>query len=449
MTDLSDTLFTSPEMAAVFSGATFVQRMLDFEAALARAQAAAGVIPQGAADAIAAQCRAEQFDAAALFRDAADAGTAAIPLVRRLTDLLDGDVRGFVHWGATSQDVIDTATMVQIRDGLGLLTGGLGSLASACAALADHHRHTPMAGRTLLQHAVPITFGLKAARWLGMTTRLISRLSDLREHACVVQLGGAAGTLAAMGDRGLEVMESVAGQLGLGVPELPWHAERDRIAEIASALGTAAGAMGKIATDLILLSQTEIGEASPGAPGTSSAMPQKRNPVEATNGLACARLAIAQVPVVLAAMVHEHERSAGEWQPEWQAIPDLFRFTAGAVRWVERAVSGLQVDAGRMRGNLELTHGLIMAESLTMALASKIGRPEAYRVVQRLTEDAAKKGTSLREAAASDGRVGDILPAAEIDRALDAAAYRGSTDAFIDRALQAFHTLQSPAGGRR
>jgi 3-carboxy-cis,cis-muconate cycloisomerase len=338
--------------------------------------------------------------------------------------------------------------MLQIRDGLGLLIGGLGSLASACAALAEHHRHTPMAGRTLLQHAVPITFGLKAARWLSMTTRLMRRLSDLREHACVVQLGGAAGTLAAMGDRGLRVMESVAGQLSLGVPDLPWHAERDRIAEIASALGTVAGAMGKIATDIILLSQTEIGEASPAAPGASSAMPQKRNPVEATNGLACTRLAIAQVPVVLAAMVHEHERSAGEWQPEWQAVPDLFRFASGAVWWAERAVSGLQIDAERMRSNLDHTHGLIMAESLTMALAAKIGRPEAYRLVQRLTEEAAKKGLSLREAAA-DGRVGDILPGGEIDRALDAAAYRGSTDAFIDRALQAFRAVQRPAGDRR
>jgi 3-carboxy-cis,cis-muconate cycloisomerase len=440
VTDLSDTLFTSAEMAAVFSGAAFVQRMLDFEAALARAQAAAGVIPQEAAAAIAAQCRAEKFDTGGLFRDAADAGTAAIPLVRRLTELIEGNLRGFVHWGATSQDVIDTATMLQIRDGLGLLIGDLRNLGSACAALAERHRHTAMAGRTLLQQAVPITFGLKAARWLGMITRLLHRLGDLREHACVVQLGGAAGTLASMGDRGLAVMESVAGELDLGMPELPWHAERDRIAEIASALGTVAGAMGKIATDIILLSQTEIGETASAASGPSSAMPQKRNPVAATNALACARLAIAQVPAVLAAMVHEHERSAGEWQAEWQAIPDVFRFTAGAVRWTVHAVSGLQVDAEKMRSNLDQTHGLIMAESLTMALAAKLGRPEAYRVVQRLTEEATKQGRSLRAAAGADGQVKDALPAAEIDRALDAAAYRGSTDAFIDRALEEFRS---------
>jgi len=439
VTDLSDTLFTSPEMAAVFSGAAFVQRMLDFEAALARAQAAAGVIPQEAAEAIAAQCHAEQFDAGALFRDAAEVGTAAIPLVRRLTEFVSTvEAWGFVHWGATSQDVIDTAMMLQIRDGLGLLISDLGNLGSACATLAERHRHTPMAGRTLLQHAVPITFGLKAARWLGMITRLVHRLGDLRARACVVQLGGAAGTLASMGDRGLAVMESVAGQLELGVPELPWHAERDRIAEIASALGTVAGALGKIATDVILLSQTEIGETSSAAAGPSSAMPQKRNPVAATNALACARLAITQVPAVLAAMVHEHERSAGEWQAEWQAVPDVFRFTAGAVRWTVRAARGLQVDAEKMRNNLEQTRGLIMAESLTMALAATLGRPEAYRVVQRLTEEATTQGRSLRDAAGADEQVRNALPAEAIDRALDAAAYRGSTDAFIDRALEAY-----------
>ncbi len=452
MTDLSDTLFTSPEMASVFSGPAFVQRMLDFEAALARAQAAAGIIPQHAADAIAAQCRAEAFDADAIFRDAAEAGTTAIPLVRRLTErvaasAVPGPVSpaGYVHWGATSQDVIDTATVLQIRDGLALLIAGLADLASDCATLAERHRHTPMAGRTLLQHAVPITFGLKAARWLAMTTRLIRRLDLLRDSACVVQLGGAAGTLAAMGDHGLRVMESIARDLGLGVPELPWHAERDRIADVASALGTTAGAMGKIAADLILLSQTEVAEVSSTAPGGSSAMPQKRNPVAATNARACGRLAIALVPGALAAMASEHERSAGEWQAEWQAVPDLFRFASGAVYWAGRAVNGLEVDVDRMRANLDQTGGLIMAESLTMALAPKIGRDQAYRLVQRLTGGAVQKGISLHAAASSDGPLREALSAAEIDRALDVEAYRGSTDAFIDRAVRAFRTLHAPA----
>lgn len=446
MTDIADTMFTAPEMAAVFSGASSVQRMLEFEAALARAQANAGMIPQAAAEGIAAKCRVELFDVSALFRDAAEAGTPAIPLARRLTDLVEGDARGFVHWGATSQDVIDTALVLQIRNGLDILTGGLADVAAACAALAERHRHTPMAGRTLLQHAVPITFGLKAARWLALTARLIRRLHDLRSHALVVQLGGAAGTLAAMGSQGLRVMELLAQELNLGVPELPWHTERDRIAEIAAALGTVAAAMAKIATDVALLAQTEVGEASSAAAATtgrSSAMPHKRNPVEATNAIACARLAIGLVPVILSAAVQEHERAAGGWQAEWQAVPDLFRLTSGSVQWVQRALSGLQVDAERMRANLDLTHGLIMTEALTMALAQKLGRHDAYLLVQRVSDQTAQSGTSLRDAAASDAQIRAVLSADEINRALDVSAYLGSADAFIDRALKAFRALRS------
>jgi 3-carboxy-cis,cis-muconate cycloisomerase len=441
VTELSDTLFSAPEMTAVFSGSVFVQRMLDFEAALARAQAVAGVVPQRAADDIAAQCRVEQFDVHALFQEAAQAGTPAIPLVRRLSDLVGADARGLVHWGATSQDVIDTATVLQMREGLGVLIAGLTGLASACAVLAERHRQTPMPGRTLLQHAVPITFGLKAARWLAMTVRLIRRLGDLRE-GLAVQLGGAAGTLAAMGDHGVQVMELVARALDLRVPELPWHAERDRIADVAGALGTVAGAMGKIATDVVLLAQTEVGEASPAAPGTSSTMPQKRNPVEATHALACSRLAIGLVSALLAAMVQEHERGTGGWQAEWEAVPELFRFTSGAVRWTERAISGLDVDAVRMRANVDSADGLIMAEALTMMLASKIGRDEAYRVVQRISDQVAHTHIPLREAALADPQLRDSLSAWEVDRTLEVEAYRGSTDAFIDRALNAFRALQ-------
>lgn len=448
MSDLSDTLFTSAEMTAVFSGPTFVQRMLDVEAALARAQAAAGVIPKPAADVIAAQCRAEHFDVPALFEDAARAGTPAIPLVRRLTDLVKGDARGFVHWGATSQDIVDTAAVLQVKEGLGLLLGGLSDVASASAALAGQHRNTPMAGRTLLQHAVPITFGLKAARWLAMTVRLMQRLGEVRDRACVVQLGGAAGTLAAMGDRGLRVMEGLAEQLGLGVPDLPWHTERDRIAEIAAATGTAAGAMGKIATDIVLLSQTEVGEVSPAAPGRSSAMPQKRNPVDAVNAVASARLAVALVAAVLSTLIQEHERAAGGWQAEWQAVSDLFRAAAGAVRWTDRAVSGLQIDARRMRENLDSTRGLIMAEALTVALAVKVGREEAFAIVRRLSDQTSAQGLGLRDAVTSDGRVREILSEEELDRALDATAYLGSADTFVDRALQAFRNLPPSMKGR-
>src|SRR5258707_4378600 len=332
MPEPSDLLFSTPGMAAAFSPEAHVRGMLAFEAALARAEARAGIIPQEAATVIAANCREELFDVAALYREAAVAGTPAIPLVRMLTAQVDGDAKRFVHWGATSQDAIDTALMLQVRDGLHLLVDGLLGVCAACATHARQHRHTLMAGRTLLQQALPITFGLKAARWLALAVRQVRALREHRDRTLVVQLGGAAGTLASLGSNGLRVIELLSAELGLAAPDLPWHTERDRIAGIAATLGIVAAAMAKIAGDVILLAQTEVGEASEGtAPGKggSSAMPQKHNPVDATAALASARLAVGGVPGILSAMAQEHERAIGGWQAEWAAIPDLFRFTAG------------------------------------------------------------------------------------------------------------------------
>lgn len=447
MTDLGHTQFSTPEMSATFSGRSLVARMLEFEAALARAQARAGLIAEDAANAIASRCKVDLFDIEALYRDAAQAGTPAIPLVKMLTERVEGDGRRFVHWGATSQDAIDTAMMLQIRDGLRQLTGRLLDVAGACAALAERHRRTPMAGRTLLQHAVPITFGLKAARWLAHVTRLVQRLRELQGHVLVVQLGGAAGTLAALGSNGVRVMELLARELDLGTPDLPWHTERDRMAEVASALGLIAGAMAKIASDVSLLTQTEVGEiagTSQGAAGRSSTMPHKRNPVETTAARASAQLALGVVPTILAAGVQEHERAAGGWQAEWQAVPDLFRFTAAAVEWVHRALGHLEVDAERMRANLDLTRGLIMAEALTVALAPSLGRPEAYRVVQRLSDRAVQTGRNLKELAASNEQVRGALAPDTLQRVFDVSAYLGSTDELIDRALAAFRTIRTP-----
>ena len=258
--------------------------------------------------------------------------------------------RSFVHWGATSQDAIDTATMLQMRQGLNLLIDELYGLCTACARLAEQHRHTLMIGRTLLQQAVPITFGLKAARWLSLALRQMHVLAQHRARTLAVQFGGAAGTLASLGQEGLRIAELLAEELGLSMPDIPWHTERDRVAEITASLGVVAGAMAKIAGDIVLLAQTEVGEVTEGVEsgkGGSSAMPQKHNPVDATNALASARLAIGEVPVMLSAMVQEHERAVGGWQAEWVAIPNLFRFTASAVEHVRLAVSGLQVDTQR------------------------------------------------------------------------------------------------------
>ncbi|HLH61100.1 MAG TPA: 3-carboxy-cis,cis-muconate cycloisomerase [Ktedonobacteraceae bacterium] len=447
MTEPGDTSsFSAPGMAAIFSHRVHVQAMLAFEAALAHAQARAGIIPHEAATAIAAACKVELFDVAALYHEAALAGTPAIPLVRMLTARIRGEAQQYAHWGATSQDAIDTAFMLQMRDGLDLLVAELLKVCAACAALAENHRQTLMAGRTLLQQAVPLTFGLKAARWLALAVRQVKALYEHRAQTLAVQLGGAAGTLASLGDQGIQVLHFLAEELKLPAPDLPWHTERDRVATIATTLGIVAGAMEKIAGDVILLAQTEVGEVSEGAApgkGGSSAMPQKRNPVDAVVAIASARLAIGVVPVILSAMAQEHERAAGGWQAEWEAIPNLFRYTAGAIERVHSALANLQVHTTRMQANLDLTGGLIMAESLTMALASHIGRPEAQQLVKALCERAVKSGTNLQQAARADEQVCAILSSKEIDHALDPSKHLGSIDTFIDRALASYYKIQA------
>ena len=445
VSDLGEAMFASPELSRLFSARAHLQRMLDVEAALARAEARAGLIPAEAADAIGARCRLDLFDVEAVYRDAVLAASPAVPLARMLTALVGGEAGRFVHWGATSQDVIDTAAVLQMRDGLRVVTARVFDVAAACAALAERHRRTPMVGRTLLQQAVPITFGLKAARWLGLVTRSAERLAGLRARALAVQFGGAAGTLASLGRDGVRVMELLAADLGLAVPELPWHAERDRIAEIAAALGIVAGAMAKIATDVALLAQTEVGEIAPasGEVGRSSAMPHKRNPVDATAALAAARLAIGAVPVLFHAMAQEHERAVGAWQAEWRAVPELFRFTGGAVEGVARALRALAADPDRMAANLALTGGLIMAEALTMALAPHVGRDAAYRLVQGACDRAAGTGADLRTIAAADETIRAALSPDAMAKAFDASEYVGSAEAFIDRALAHFQAVQA------
>ena len=442
-------LFSTTMMSAAFSPEAHVQAMLIFEAALARAEAQLGIVPQDAAIQIEAKCKVALFDVVALYREAAVAGTPAIPLVRMLTTLVGGEAQKFVHWGATSQDAIDTALMLQIRDGLDLLVKDVYGICIACARLAEYHRHTIMVGRTLLQQALPITFGLKAARWLAFAVRQVQALQKHRENTLAVQLGGAAGTLASLGNDGLQVVELLAKDVGLPVPDLPWHTERDRITEIATTLGVVAGAMAKIAEDVVLLAQTEVGEVTEGTvpgKGGSSAMPQKHNPVDAISALASARLAIGVVPVLLSAMAQEHERAVGSWQAEWAAIPNLFRFTASAVEHVQHAVSDLQVDTEQMGANLALTKGLVMAESLTMALATHIGKSEAHHLVQEVCEQMVKSGVTLHQAALADTRISSLLSAEDIDVAVNPNNYLGSTDAFIERALASYREVQLARG---
>jgi 3-carboxy-cis,cis-muconate cycloisomerase len=437
-------LFTSPAMAELFSPRAMVAAMLHVEGALARALARAGVIPADAADAISAACDPEQYDADRIFAESATAGTPVIPLVRLLGERVEEPARGYVHWGATSQDILDTAMVLQMQAGLTLLVRELNEVAEQAAALAERHRHTVMAGRTLLQQAAPITFGLKAARWLALTMRqlrALDALSPTRSNALPLQFGGAVGTRAALGDADASLVEhSLASELALPGADLPWHAERDRIATVAAALGVTAGAMSKIASDVALLSQTEVGELSEGAQpgkGGSSAMPQKRNPVDAMSALAAARLAIALVPTLIAGD-HEHERAAGAWQTEWVALPQLFGHTAGAVSHVRQLLANVEVHEDRMRRNLELAGGTLMAEALAIAIAAKLGRHEAQRIVKAECDRALRDGITLQEAAIDDTCTAGVLSREEIERALDPTRYLGSTDLFIDRALASF-----------
>jgi 3-carboxy-cis,cis-muconate cycloisomerase len=436
------------EVDAIFSATGHVAQMLRFEAALARAQARAGMMSPEVAEQVASRCDVALVNVDAIMRDAESSGTPVIPLVQQLTAQVPPSARDWVHVGATSQDVIDSALVMQMREGLGVLIADVTGVGDAAARLAEQHRASVMPGRTLLQHAVPVTFGLKAARWLSAVTRQRHELERVRRECLALQFGGAAGTLAALGTRGPEVAGYLAGDLQLKLPDLPWHAERDRPAAVVAALGIVAGTMAKVATDLVLLAQTEVGEVSEGAApgkGGSSAMPHKRNPVDAMQALVAARLAIGVVPVVLGAMAQEHERAAGGWQAEWQAIPEAFRQTARAIHHVRLALENLDVHTERMRENLALDGARLMAESLVTALRTSMGAREAKRVVGELSAAAVRGGPSLLDAARDDARVRTMLDDAALTDALDPTRSLGANDQMIDAALRAWHDRGTPA----
>jgi 3-carboxy-cis,cis-muconate cycloisomerase len=438
-------------MERAVSDIAWVQAMLDVEAGIARAEARLGLIPAEAAERIAARCRAEGFDIEQLGRDAVPVGNPVIPLVRALTESVPEDAAAYVHWGATSQDVLDTATALVARGALGLLADDLEAVAAACAGLAVRHRGTLMPGRTLLQHALPITFGLKAAGWLTAVLEALDSLVRFRSLRLAAQFGGAAGTLAAVGPRGLEVLRELSAGLGLAEPTLPWHTHRGRIAELGAVLGLVAGTVGKIALDVALMTQTEVAEVSePGGPGRggSSTMPQKRNPVAATEVSACVRGVNAQVGLLLGAMVQEHERAAGAWQAEWRAVGEALALTGGAVARTREALEGLEVHEGRMRANVDLTGGLLLSEQVMMALAERIGRPKAHELVRAAVERAARRGRGLLEELVADPAVGAHLSRREVEATLDPSTYLGSSDALVDRALAAYELHRRRADER-
>jgi 3-carboxy-cis,cis-muconate cycloisomerase len=432
-------LFARGPVAAAVADRAVVQAMVDVELALVRALVRAGLAPAGAAAGLDVVADAGSLDVAALGRSTGAKGTPVPELVGALRERLgDHPAAAVVHRGATSQDIVDTALMLVADRALGPLLDDLGSSAERCAELAERHRATLQVGRTLLQHAVPSTFGLVAAGWMTSLDAARTDLASIRADVLAVQLGGAVGTLAAFGERGLEVVADVAAQLGLSVPELTWHADRTRPARLAAALGVAAGAMAKIARDVVLLTQTEVREVSEGGPdgyGGSSTMPHKRNPVGAVAVLACAQRTPGLVGTLLSAMGQEHQRAAGGWQAEWETLLELLRLTGSAADALRELLGALQVDAGQMRANLELTGGLAMSESVAAALAGSIGRPRAQQLLEDAARRAAGERRRLREILLEMPEVTDALDPGQLERSLDPASYLGSTDALIDRAL--------------
>ncbi|MGA7448361.1 MAG: 3-carboxy-cis,cis-muconate cycloisomerase [Terriglobales bacterium] len=440
---LLDPLFGSAAMGEVFSDAARLQRMLDFEAALARAEAQCGVIPPAAAQAIAAKCKVELIDAKSLATATALSLNPAIPLVKQLTALVakdDPEAARFVHWGATSQDANDTGLVLQIRQGLDVLQSDLDSLSVELAGLAQKHRSTLMAGRTLMQHALPTTFGVKVAGWLDAVTRHHERLVEVRRRAFNLQFGGAVGTLAALREKGREVASALAQELHLGIPAMPWHTQRDRIAEVATTLGLLVGTLGKIARDISLHMQTEIAEVFEPAGegrGGSSTMPHKRNPVSAAIVLSAATRVPGLVGTMLSAMVQEDERGLGDWHAEWETLPEIFRQTAGALRQMATIVPHLEIDAARMRHNLDATQGLIYAEGVTMAMGTHIGKSDAHRLVEGASRQARELGKHLREVLAQNPTVTERLTSAELDRLFAPENYLGAAEEFVDRVIDA------------
>lgn len=428
-------------MRAIFSDHGRVQGMLDFEAALARAEASSGLIPQAAVQPIANACQAGRYDFAALAQAIVTAGNSAIPLVKALGQQVaaqSAEAERYVHLGATSQDAMDSGLILQLRAAIALLEQDLAQLAAALAVQAERYADTPLVGRTWLQHATPVTLGMKLAGVLGAITRHRQRLAELKPRLLVLQFGGASGSLAALGEQAWPVSQALAIELDLQLPEQPWHTQRDRLVEFASLLGLIAGSLGKFGRDLSLLMQTEAAEVfEPAAPGKggSSTMPHKRNPVSAAVLIGAATRAPGLVATMFSAMPQEHERSLGLWHAEWDTLPELCCLVSGALQQALLLVPGLEVDAARMRVNLDLTQGLVLAEAVNIALAQRIGRDAAHHLLEQCCKQAVREGVHLRQVLGANAEVSAQLSVSELDRLLDPALYLGQARRWVERAV--------------
>jgi 3-carboxy-cis,cis-muconate cycloisomerase len=436
-----DALFRYDALDEVFSDRQILQSMLDFESALARAEAVVGVIPQGSADLIASKCRSEYFMTAEIARQAENAGNLAIPLVKKLTEIVgheSKDAGRFVHWGATSQDTIDTGTVLQLRRALGIVSDDLDRMIGTIAALAKTHQSTPVAARTWMQQALPTTFGFIVACWLDALLRHRNRLAEIDSRVLALQFGGAVGTQAALAGRGPEVAKALAKELELALPTVPWHTHRDRVVEVGSTLGLLAGTLAKIARDISLHAQTEIGElfepAGEGR-GGSSTLPHKRNPVTCAVVLSAGQRIPGLVSTLLLAMPQEQQRGLGGWHAEWETLSDIVALAGGALHHLAKMLPGLVVDTDRMRENLNITNGLIFAEAVSMALADRMGKLPAHMLVEAACKKSVAEHVHLKDILLGEPGLRGHLTPADLESLFDVGNYLGNAREFVAAVL--------------
>ena len=431
-------IFSTQAMRRVWSDENRTQKYLDIEAALARVQARLGIIPQNAADEIVKHCRLEEIDLAKLKAQTERIGYPVLPVVSQLNALCRDRLGEYCHWGATTQDITDTATVLQIREALELIEADLRDLAGSLAKLARQHRDTPMIGRSNLQQAVPLTFGYKMAALLSAVQRHLQRLSQLRARVLVGEFGGACGTLASIEKGALETQAGLMKELGLGVPDIAWHTIRDSIAEVGAFLGLVGGTLGKLSMDVKLMMQTEVAEVyEPFAHGrgSSSTMPQKRNPISSCYIHAAISVVRQHAAAMMDAMVADHERSTGPWEIEWIVLPEAFCLMAGALNHARTVIAGLEVDAARMRANLDLTHGLVMSEAVMMGLGRHVGREYAHDLVYDLCRQATKQNRPLLDVLAEHPEIAKHADRRQLAEWCEPSTYLGVSGAMVDRVL--------------
>ncbi|KAK4945971.1 hypothetical protein LTR10_014773 [Elasticomyces elasticus] len=433
-------LFGTQEIRDIFTDEAYVRQMIATEAALARAESTIGVIPAEAGAVISQALEKVKIDFERLSRETEIVGYPVLPLVRQLVEQTPEDMAKYIHWGATTQDTMDDASILQIREGLTLIKRELETLVGVLRSLAEKYRDTPMAGRTHLQHALPATFGYKCAVYLSSILRHQERLAEIEKRCLLVQFGGAAGTLASLGtgDEGIRVRAELAKELGLTDPPITWHVARDNIAEILNFLALIGGSLGKIAYDVMLMSSNEMGEvAEPFVPhrGASSTMPQKRNPISSEVVLAASKLLRANAGLGLDAMVTDFERASGPWHLEWVAIPEAFVLCVGALHQTNFAMGGLVVNVEAMHDNLHSTRGLIVGEAVMMGLAPFIGRQKAHDVVYEACRTAIEEGRSLFDVLKTNADLMADLDEQRVAELCDPLNYLGASQIMVDRVL--------------